>query len=102
MSSCSWVAARRRLAGRDAFQHDGGCLAGSQLDLRTNAATVDDLERTACREADVQFGRAEQRTVRQARDRVMGARVVEARGDVDDEAHLPTNRDHPADQAARM
>jgi hypothetical protein len=33
---------------------------------------------------------------------VAGARVVEARGDVDDEAHLPSHRHHPADQAARM
>jgi hypothetical protein len=33
------------------------------------------------------------------RDLVAGARVVEARGDVDDEAHLPANGKHPADDA---
>ena len=36
------------------------------------------------------------------RDLVFGARVVEARRDVDDEAHRPAHRHHPADQAARM
>jgi hypothetical protein len=33
---------------------------------------------------------------------VAGARVVEARGDVDDEAHLPAHGEHPADHAVAV
>jgi hypothetical protein len=40
--------------------------------------------------------------VRGERDLVTGARVVKARSDIDDEAHLAAHRHHPADQAARM
>ena len=36
------------------------------------------------------------------RDLVAGARVVEARGDVDDEAHLPAHGEHPADHAVAV
>ena len=46
-------------------------------------------------EAERQLGGAEQRAVRGERDLVAGARVVEARGDVDDEAHLPAHGDAP-------
>ena len=35
--------------------------------------------------------------MRGQRDLVAGARVVEARGDVDDESHLPAHGEHPAD-----
>ena len=40
--------------------------------------------------------------MRGERDLVAGARVVEARGDVDDEAHLPAHGDHPADHAVAV
>ena len=40
--------------------------------------------------------------MRGERDLVAGARVVEARGDVDDEAHLPAHGEHPADHAVAM
>jgi hypothetical protein len=47
------------------------------------------------------LGRAEQRAVRGERDLVAGAPVVEARDDVDDEAHLPAHGEYPADQPVR-
>ena len=68
---------------------------------RTSRA-VDDLERAARREAEPQLGRAEERAVRGERDLVAGARVVEARGDVDDEAHLPAHGEYPADHAVAV
>ena len=69
------------------------------VDARADVAAVDDLERAARREAERQLGRAEERAVRGERDLVAGARVVEARGDVDDEAHPPAHGEHPADHA---
>jgi hypothetical protein len=41
----------------------------------------------------------EQHAVWGARDVVAGAPVIEARGDVDDESHLPAYGDDPADDA---
>ena len=40
--------------------------------------------------------------MRGERDLVAGARVVEARGDVDDEAHLPAHGEYPADHAVAV
>ena len=40
--------------------------------------------------------------MRGERDLVAGARVVEARGDVDDEAHLPAHGEDPADHAVAV
>ena len=89
----------RHLAGLDTVEHEGGRLPGPQLDARADVAAVNDLERTARRQAEPELGGAEQRAVRGQRDLVAGARVVEARGDVDDQAHLPAHRQYPADQA---
>jgi hypothetical protein len=63
---------------------------------------VDDLERTARREAEPRLGRAEERTVGGECDLVAGARVVEARGDVNDEAHLPAHGEDPADHGVAV
>src|SRR5512133_71149 len=49
-----------------------------------------------------QLGRAEERAVRGERELVAGARVVEARGDVDDEAHLPAHGEYLADHAVAL
>ena len=92
----------RHLAGLDAVEHEGGRLPGPEGDARADVAAVDDLERAARREAELQLGRAEERAVRGERDLVAGARVVEARGDVDDEAHLPAHGEYPADHAVAV
>ena len=91
----------RQLAGLDTLEHEGGHLPGPKLDARADVAAKD-LERTARRKAEVQLGRAEQRAVRCERNLVAGARVVEARSDVDDEVHLPAHRDYPADHAVAV
>jgi hypothetical protein len=92
----------RGLAGLDAVEHEIGRLPGPQLDPRADVAAVDDLERAAHREAEPELGRAEERAVPGERDLVAGARVVEARGDVDDEAHLPAHGEDPADYAVAV
>ena len=94
--------AHRHLARLDAVEHEGGRLPGPDGDARADVAAVDDLERAARREAELEPGRAEERAMRRERDLVAGARVVEARGDVDDEAHLPAHREHPADHAVAV
>ena len=75
---------------------------GPQRDARADVAAVDDLERAARREAEPEPGGAEERAVRGQRDLVARARVVEARGDVDDEAHLPAHGEDPADHAVAV
>ena len=69
---------------------------------RADVGPVDDLERAARREAELQLGGAEQRAVRGERDLVAQARVVEARGDVDHEAHLPAHGKYLADHAVAV
>jgi len=91
----------RQLAGFDAVEQEGGRLPGPDGDARADVA-VDDLERAARREAERKLGRAEERAVRGERGLVAGAGVVEARGDVDDEAHLPAHGEYPADHAVAM
>jgi hypothetical protein len=90
-------ARHRRLTRLDAVEHKRGRLTGPKLDARPDVAAVDDPERGARRKAERQLGRAEQRAMRGERDLVAGAGIVEARGDVDDEAHLPAHGEHPAD-----
>ena len=68
-------------------------------DAGADVAAVDDLERTSRREVECELGSAEERAVRGTRDLVACPRVVEARGDVDDESHLPAYGEYPADHA---
>jgi hypothetical protein len=70
-----------------------------ELDARADVTAVDDLQRAGRREAERQLGRAEERAALGERDLVAGARVVEARGDIDHEAQLPAHGDYPADHA---
>jgi len=89
----------RHLAGLDAVEHEGGRLAGLELDAREDVAAVHDLERASRRDAEHQLAGAEERAALGERDLVAGARVVEARGDIDDKADLPAHGDDPADHA---
>ena len=88
----------RRLAGLDAVEHEGGRLPGPDGEVRADVAAVDDLQRAARRQAQPERRGAEQRAVLSERDLVACAGVVEARGDVDDETHVPAHGDHPADR----
>ena len=54
----------RHLARLDAIEHEGSCLPCPELDARADVAAVDDLERTARRQAELELGRAEERAVR--------------------------------------
>jgi hypothetical protein len=92
----------RQLVWLDAVEHEAGRLPGPKVDARADVAAVDDLERPARREAEPQLGRAEQRAVRGERDVVAGACVVEARSDVDDQAHPSAHGEHPADHAVAV
>jgi hypothetical protein len=89
----------RHLAGLDAVEYEGGGLSGPEGDARADVAAFDDLERAAGREAEPQLGSAEQSTVRGQRDLVARAPVVEARGYVDNEVHLPTDCEDLANHA---
>ena len=90
------------LARLDAVEQKGGGLPGPEGDARADVGPVDDLERAARREAELQLGGAEEGTVRGERDLVAQARVVEARGDVDHEAHLPAHGKYLADHAVAV
>src|SRR5512133_2813028 len=63
---------RWQLAGLAAVEHEGGRLPGPQVDVRTNVAFFDDLERAASRKAELQHGRAEKRAVGGERNLVAG------------------------------
>ena len=76
------------LARFDAVEHESGCLPGPDGKMRTHILTVDPLQRAARRQAQPERRRAEQRAVLGELDLVACAGVVEARGDVDDEAHV--------------
>ena len=67
--------------------------------MRADVAAVDHLQRAARRQAQPERRGAEQRAVLSERDLVACAGVVEARGDVDDETHVPAHGDYPADHA---
>jgi hypothetical protein len=54
------------------------------------------------REAESELGGSEEGAVRREGDLVASTRVVEAQGDVDDEAHLPAHGEHPADHAVAV
>src|SRR5207237_3501094 len=92
----------RHLAGLDSVEHEGGRLPGSHGDAGADVAAAGDLERATGRDAEAQLRRAEERAVRGERDLVTGTREVEARGDVDEEAHLPAYGEHPADDAVAV
>jgi hypothetical protein len=62
----------RHIDGPDAVEHEAGRLPGPEPDARLDAAAVDDLKRTARREAEPQLGRAEQRAMRGERDLMAG------------------------------
>jgi hypothetical protein len=89
-------AENRHLPRLDGFEHEGGALTGSEGDARAYV-TVDDLERAARREAELQHGRAEARTLRHKRNLVAGARVVEAGRDLDHEPHFSAHGEHTPD-----
>jgi hypothetical protein len=82
----------------DAFEDEGRRLPRADLDARADVATVDDPERAARRPAELQLGRGEDRPVLGERDLVAGARIINARRDIDDQAHPTAHRDDPADQ----
>ena len=89
----------RRLARLDAVEHECGRLSGPDGEVRASVAAVDHLQWAARRQAQLERRRAEQCAVLSERDLVACAGVVEARGDVDDETHVPAHGDHPADDA---
>lgn len=92
-------AGRRRLAMLDGTEHEAGRLPGADVEAGADVAAVDDLQRLARREAEGEIRGAEERAVRGQRDLVTGARVVEAGGDLDREAHLAAHGEHAADDA---
>jgi hypothetical protein len=92
----------RRLARLNAVEHEGGCLPRPDLDPGADVGAVDDPERAAGRQSEFKLGGSEEGAVRREGDLVAGVRVVETRGDIDDEAHLPAHGEHPADHAVAM